>query len=61
MLTGGHRAAEVGSIQMGELKTRPRQDLKVGKPAEEEPEMARAWLHNRDLMMDYNGKELPLE
>ena len=29
--------------------------------AEEELEMAWAWLHDRDLMMDYNGKELPPE
>ena len=28
---------------------------------EEELEMAWAWLRNRDLMMDDNGKELPLE
>ena len=30
-------------------------------PAEEELETARAWLHDRDLMMDDNGKELPPE
>ena len=30
-------------------------------PAEEEMEMAWAWLCNRDLMMDDNGKELPLK
>ena len=51
----------MGSIQEGKQKTRPGWDLKVGKLAEDELEMARAWLHDRDLMMDYNGKELPLE
>ena len=30
-------------------------------PAEEELEMARAWLRDRDLMMDDDGKELPPE
>ena len=29
--------------------------------AEEEVEMARAWLCEQDLTIDYNGKELPLE
>ena len=46
---------------MGKQETRPGRDLKAGKLAEEELEMARAWLHDRDLLMDYNGKELPLE
>ena len=45
----------------GEQKTCPGWDLKAGKPAEEELEMVRAWLHDQDLMMDYNGKELLLE
>ena len=61
MLAGGCHAAEVGSIQTGELKIRPGWDMKAGKLAEDELEMARAWLRDRDLMMDYNGKELPLE
>ena len=30
-------------------------------PAEDELETARAWLHDRDLMMDDNGNELPPE
>ena len=46
---------------MGEQETRPGWDLKAGEPVEEELEMARAWLHDRDLMMDDNGKELPPE
>ena len=33
----------------------------MGEPAEEELETARAWLRDRDLMLDYNGKELPPE
>ena len=44
---------------MGEQETHPGWDLKVGKPAEEELEMAWAWLHDQGLLMDYNGKELP--
>ena len=59
MLAGGCHTAEVGSIQMDELKTCPGWDLKVGEPVEEELETAWAWLCDRDLMMDYNGKELP--
>ena len=46
MLAGGRHAAEVGSVQMGELKTCPGWDLKVGEPAEEEMEMVRAWLRD---------------
>ena len=40
-------------------KTQPGQDPKVDEPAEEELEMAQAWLHDRDLLDDQNGKELP--
>ena len=46
---------------MGEQETRPGWDLKAGKPAEEEQEMARAWLRDQGLLIDYNGKELPQE
>ena len=46
---------------MGEQETRPGWDLKAGELAEEELEMAWAWLCDRGLLMDYNGKELPLE
>ena len=46
---------------MSEQETCPGWDLKVGEPAEEKLEMAWAWLHDRDLMMDHNGKELPPE
>ena len=46
---------------MGKQETHPGWDLKAGELVEEELEMARAWLHDRDLMMDYNGKELPPE
>ena len=57
---GGHHA-KVGCIQTGEQETHLGWDLKAGEPAEEELEMVRAWLHDQDLMMDYNGKELPPE
>ena len=46
---------------MGEQGTCPGRDLKVGKPAKEELEMAWAWLHAQGLLIDYNGKELPPE
>ena len=46
---------------MGEQETCPGWDLKAGEAAEEELEMARAWLYDQDLTMDYNGKELPPE
>ena len=61
MLAGVHYATKVGCVQMGEQETHPGWDLKAGEPAEEELEMAWAWLRNRDLTMDYNSKELPLE
>ena len=51
----------MGSVQEDEQKTRPGQDQKADDPAEEELETARAWLRDRDLMMDDNGKELPPE
>ena len=57
----GRHCAEVVCIQMGKQETHPGWDLKVGKPVEEEMEMAWAWLHDQDLMMDYNGKEPPLK
>ena len=53
--------AKVGCIHPGELKTQPGRDPKVGKLVEEELKMVWAWLYNRDLLMDHNGKELPLE
>ena len=46
---------------MGEQETRPGWDLKAGELVEEELETTRAWLHDQGLLMDYNGKELPLE
>ena len=46
---------------MSEQETCPGWDLKVGEPTEEKLEMAWAWLHDQDLMMDHNGKELPPE
>ena len=61
MLEGVCHAAKVGFIHMAELKTQPGRDAKVGKLAEEELEMVWAWLHDRDLLKDHNGKELPLE
>ena len=51
----------MGSVQDDNQKTRPGWDQKADDPAEEEVEMAWAWLHDRDLMMDNNGKELPPE
>ena len=60
MLAACHRT-EVGCIQTGKQETCPGWDLKAGEPAEEELEMAWAWFHGRDLMMDYNCKELPPE
>ena len=51
----------MGSVQEDEQKTRPGWDQKVDDLVEEELEMARAWLHDQDLMMDDNGKELPPE
>ena len=33
----------------------------MAKPAEKEQETALAWLHDRDLLNDHNGKKLPLE
>ena len=60
MLAGGC-PTEVVCIQTGEQETCLGWDLKVGKLAEEELEMAWGWLHDQNLMMDYNGKELPLE
>ena len=51
----------MGSVQEGEHKIPPGWDLKAGEPAEEELEMVRAWLRDRDLMVDDNGKELPPE
>ena len=61
MLAGGRRATEVGSVQEGKQKTRPGWDPKAGNLVEEELEMVRVWLRDRDLMMDFNGKEFPLE
>ena len=46
---------------MGEQNTHPGWDLKAGKLAEEELKTVWAWLHYQDLIMDYNGKEHPLE
>ena len=46
---------------MDKQKTCPGWDLKAGKPVEEELETVWAWLHNQDLLMDHNGKELPPE
>ena len=60
VLAGG-RHAKVGSVQMGKQETRPRGDLKVGEPAEEELEIARAWLCDQDLLDNHNSKELPPE
>ena len=51
----------MGSVQEGEQTTHPEWDLKVGGPVEEELEMLRAWLRDRDLTMDNTSKELPLE
>ena len=46
---------------MGKQEARPGWNLKAGKLAEKELEMAWAWLRDQDLMMDHNDKELPLE
>ena len=57
---GSHHTT-VECVQMGKLETCPEQDQKAGKLAEEELEIAWAWLHDQDLIIDYNGKEFPPE
>ena len=61
MLVGVHYATKVGCIQIGVQKTCSGWGLIAGKPVEEELEMVWAWLYDQDLLMDQNGKELPLE
>ena len=51
----------MGSVQEEEQKTHPGWDQKADNPAEEELETAWAWLRDRDLMIDDNGKNLPPE
>ena len=60
MLAGGCHA-KVGCVQTGEQESHPGRDLKVGELVEEELEMVRTWLNDRDLMMDHNSKEFPPE
>ena len=56
-----HHAAKLGCIHLAKPKTCPGWDPKVGGLTEEEPETAQAWLCDRDLLKDHNGKELPVE
>ena len=60
-LVGVCHAAKVGCIQLVELKPQPGRDPWAAKMVKEELEMARAWLHDQDLLDNPNGKELPSE
>ena len=61
MLAGVCNTTKVGRVHPAELNTQPGWDPKAGELAEEELQMVQAWLCNRDLLDDHNGKELPLK
>ena len=60
-LAGIRCTAKVVYIQLVELKPQSGRDPQAVEPAEEELEMAWAWLHDWGLLDDHNGRDLHLE